>query len=160
MINKRYTDEEILKALECCLCDNSECLQCQNKELCEMERDELAVRTLDLISSKVLEIDRLKAEIKRLHKENKILSRNADTAFQDGLNECRELFAPEIKAEAYKTFAEKLKEEFLNLQYNANTDRKNVKIEELKQQMDWLLHTVAIETVENLLKEMVGEKIL
>lgn len=157
MINKRYTDEEILKALECCLCDNSECLQCQNKELCEMERDELAVRTLDLISSKVLEIDRLKAEIKRLHKENKILSRNADTAFQDGLNECRELFAPEIKAEAYKTFAEKLKEEFLNLQYNANTDRKNVKIEELKQQMDWLLHTVAIETVENLLKEMVGE---
>lgn len=160
MINKRYTDEEILKALECCLCDNSECLQCQNKELCEMERDELAVRTLDLISSKVLEIDRLKAEIKRLHKENKILSRNADTAFQDGLNECRELFAPEIKAEAYKTFAEKLKEEFLNLQYNANTDRKNVKIEELKQQMDWLLHTVAIETVENLLKEMVGEEIL
>lgn len=128
MINKRYTDEEILKALECCLCDNSECLQCQNKELCEMERDELAVRTLDLISSKVLEIDRLKAEIKRLHKENKILSRNADTAFQDGLNECRELFAPEIKAEAYKTFAEKLKEEFLNLQYNANTDRKTSKL--------------------------------
>lgn len=69
MINKRYTDEEILKALECCLCDNSECLQCQNKELCEMERDELAVRTLDLISSKVLEIDRLKAEIERLKEE-------------------------------------------------------------------------------------------
>lgn len=158
MINKRYTDEEILKALECCLCDNSECLQCQNKELCEMERDELAVRTLDLISSKVLEIDRLKAEIERLHKENKILSRNADTAFQDGLNECRELFAPEIKAEAYKTFAEKLKEEFLNLQYNAKTDRKTVKIEELKEQMDWLIHKVAIETVENLLKEMIGEE--
>lgn len=34
-----------------------------------MERDELAVRTLDLISSKVLEIDRLKAEIERLKEE-------------------------------------------------------------------------------------------
>ena len=64
----------------------------------------------------------------------------------------------EIEAEAYKTFAEKLKEEFLNLQYNAKTDRKNVKIEELKEQMNWLLHTVAIETVDNLLKEMVGEE--
>lgn len=40
----------------------------------------------------------------------------------------------------------------------AKTDRKTVKIEELKEQMDWLLHTVAIETVENLLKEMVGEE--
>lgn len=54
--------------------------------------------------------DRKKAEIERLQKENKILSRNADTAFQDGLNERRELFAPEIKAEAYKEFAERLKD--------------------------------------------------
>ena len=64
----------------------------------------------------------------------------------------------QIKAEAYKEFAEKLKEEFLNLQYNAKTNRKTVKIEELSNQMNWLLHTVAIETVENLLKEMVGEE--
>lgn len=64
----------------------------------------------------------------------------------------------EAKANAYKEFAEKLKEEFLNLQYNAKTNRKTVKIEELKEQMDWLLHTVAIETLENLLKEMVGEE--
>lgn len=64
----------------------------------------------------------------------------------------------EMKANAYKEFAEKAKKEFLNLQYNAKTDRKTVKIEELKEQMDWLLHTVAIETVENLLKEMVGEE--
>ncbi len=45
-----------------------------------------------------------------MQKENKILSRNADTAFQDELNERRELFTPEIKAEAYKEFAERLKE--------------------------------------------------
>lgn len=62
------------------------------------------------------------------------------------------------KAEAYKEFTEKAKKEFLNLQYNAKTNRKTIKIEEVKEQMDWLLHTVAIETVDNLLKEMVGEK--
>lgn len=103
-------------------------------------------------------INRQKAEIEKLKAENRILSRNGDTAFQDGLNERRELFEPKIKAEAYKEFEEKAKENFLNLQYNAKTDRKTVKIEELKEQMDWLLHTVAIETVENLLKEMVGEE--
>lgn len=64
----------------------------------------------------------------------------------------------QIKTEAYKEFAGKAKEEMLNLQYNAKTDRKTVKIEELSNQMNWLLHTVAIETVENLLKEMVGEE--
>lgn len=62
------------------------------------------------------------------------------------------------KTEAIKEFAEKAKETFLNLQYNAKTDRKTVKIEELKEQMDWLLHKVAIEMLENLLKEMVGEE--
>lgn len=64
----------------------------------------------------------------------------------------------QIKAEAYKEFAEKAKETFLNLQYNAETDRKTVKIEELKEQMDWLLHKVAIEMLDTLLKEMVGEE--
>ena len=63
----------------------------------------------------------------------------------------------QAKSEAIKEFAEKAKETFLNLQYNAKTDRKTVKIEELKEQMDWLLHKVAIEMLENLLKEMVGE---
>lgn len=37
-------------------------------------------------------INRQKAEIERLKKENAILSKNADTAFQDGLDENRDLF--------------------------------------------------------------------
>ena len=52
------------------------------------------------------------AEIKRLTEENKILSLNADTAFQDGLNEAQELYAEqirnEVKCEAYKEFAKRL----------------------------------------------------
>lgn len=52
-----------------------------------------------------------KAKIEKLKSENEILSRNADNAFQEGLNERRELFEPEIKAEAYKELAERLENE-------------------------------------------------
>ena len=55
----------------------------------------------------------LKAEIERLEKINKILSDNADTAFQDGLNEAQELYAEqikhEVKTEVCKEYAMKLK---------------------------------------------------
>lgn len=58
------------------------------------------------------------AEIERLTEENLILSSNADTAFQDGLNEAQELYAEqirnEIKTEAIKDFAERLKNEIIN----------------------------------------------
>lgn len=58
-------------------------------------------------------LNRQRAEIERLKKKNTILSKNADTAFQDGLNENRDLFKkevePEIRNEAIKKFAERLK---------------------------------------------------
>lgn len=59
-------------------------------------------------------IARQQAEIERLTNENAILSINADNAFQEGLNENRQLFKneveAEIKSEARKEFAERLKE--------------------------------------------------
>ena len=60
MTDKKFTDEEIVKALECCLCDDSECLQCQKKELCKINCDELATKTIDLINRQKSEIERLK----------------------------------------------------------------------------------------------------
>ena len=83
------------------------------------------------------EINRQKAEIEKLKKENEILSRNADNAFQEGLNECRELFEPEIKAEAYKEFAEKLTS---------------------IGKQDGAYDLVSVFEIAELLKEMVGEK--
>ena len=81
------TDNEIIKALECCD---------------YMHPGALARASLDLIN-------RQKNKIKRLKNENKILSINADTAFQDGLNEAQDLYAEqvkdEIKSEAIKDFA-------------------------------------------------------
>lgn len=78
-----------------------------------------------------------KAKIEKLKKENEILSRNADNAFQEGLNECRELFEPEIKAEAYKEFADKLKGKIIDAPFPI---------------------ICTIDMLDNLLKEMVGEE--
>lgn len=84
----------------------------------------------------------LNIEIARLKLDNEILSKNADTAFQDGLNEAQDLYAEqvkaEIKSEAYKDFAEHLKEEWFNNDY----DSPDVDFDEF---------------VDNLLKEMVYE---
>ena len=85
----------------------------------------------------------LNIEIARLKLENEILSKNADTAFQDGLNEAQDLYAEqvkaEIKAEAYKEFAEHLKEKWSNNDYYSP----DVDFDEF---------------VDNSLKEMVGEE--
>ena len=56
----------------------------------------------------------LNIEIARLKLKNEILSKNADNAFQDGLNEAQDLYAEqvkaEIKSEAIKKFAYRLKQ--------------------------------------------------
>nr|DAV14554.1 MAG TPA: hypothetical protein [Caudoviricetes sp.] len=111
--------------------------------------------TLCFISkSQKAEIERLKSANDKKFRQWDMLAEKSKQHYADLYSEAKDI----LKAEAYKEFAERLKEQFLNLQYNAKTNRKTVKIEELKEQMNWLLHTVAIETLDNLLKEMVGEE--
>ena len=105
------TDEQIIKAYERCFTlgfDASTCYECPFYTA-------TAKCTEDLRDSALALINRQKAEIERLKKKNTILSKNADTAFQDGLDENRDLFKkevePEIRNEAIKEFAENLKEE-------------------------------------------------
>ena len=85
----------------------------------------------------------LNIEIARLKLENEILSKNADNAFQEGLNEAQDLYAEqvkaEIKSEAYKEFAEHLKEKWSNNDYYSP----DVDFDEF---------------IDNSLKEMVGEE--
>ena len=126
------TDNEIIKALECC----AVAYDCP---VCPFECDcgnmgNLSSAAIDLINRQRAELEELKedytpklkwglkraneigmsqdAEIERLKAENKILSKNADTAFQDGLNEAQDLYAAQIqdkiKSEAIKEFAERL----------------------------------------------------
>ena len=135
MTDKKLTDEEIIKGLT----ELSLYTGFQENYIQALNA------SLDLINSQKAEIERLKSMnqvkldcIHDLQKENEILSRNADTAFQDGLNERRDLFAPEIKSEAYKEFAEK-----------AAIALANAYSPEYAHWID--------DTLNNLLKELVGE---
>lgn len=85
------TDKEIIKALDYC------------KDCCA----NINIDIIDLIN-------RLQADIERLKNKNEILSINADTAFQDGLNEAQGLYAEQVKAEVIKEFAERLKDRIVN----------------------------------------------
>lgn len=157
MTDKKFTDDEITKGLECCI--TFDCRNCPLGSKCNSSPPSLLPFkcAIDLINRQKAEVEQLeqenkvyneanrliafqrdrrdeeieelhrqitgldialkamrgaansyKVEIEKLEKKNKILSRNADTAFQDGLNERRELFEPEIKTEAYKEFARKI----------------------------------------------------
>ncbi|MBQ8574804.1 MAG: hypothetical protein IJ447_02005 [Clostridia bacterium] len=68
---------------------------------------ETALDALITVQKQEEEIKRFEAEIDELLKKNKILSNNADTAFQDGLNENQALFEKEILIEFNKKLEEK-----------------------------------------------------
>ena len=92
------TDNDVIKALECCI-NSADCEDCYFKHLdapnCGVEMDKKA---LDLIN-------RLQAEIERLKSRNKFLEiefKNNDNLFRARVNGA--------KSEAIKEFAERLKE--------------------------------------------------
>ena len=108
------TDKEIMKGLECCYrsvfyeyCDK-----------CAYFNSGTGSCKLKLLKDAFDLINRQQAEIDRLKNENEILSKNADTAFQDGLNEAQDLYAEqikdEIKSEAIKKFAARLNDRIIN----------------------------------------------
>lgn len=80
----------------------------------ELKQDEVN-RAITMREKTLQIVEGLQAEIERLKAQNDILSKNADTAFQDGLNEAQQLYADqikiELKAKAVKEFAERLKAE-------------------------------------------------
>ena len=102
--------------------------------------------------------NRQKAEIERLKKKNTILSKNADTAFQDGLDENRDLFKkevePEIRNEAIKEFAERLKSKLNDLELRTKTQRKTVTVKFCDDNANWIMHECIPEEIDNLVKEM------
>ena len=134
------TDEQIIKALECCMKQISNCCQCIYSDNTDLEFDceETLGRNIVII------INRQKAEIARLKKKNTILSKNADTAFQDGLDENRDLFKkevePEIRNEAIKEFAERLKRTSIGL--------------EIGNEKKFKMTVVSTVAIDNLVKEM------
>ena len=124
------TDDKIIKALECCLCDNSECLQCQNKELCRIECDELDTKTIDLITRQQAENETLKALNGRLVVLGDRFRSELKTA----------------KAEAYKECLAKVKN-YIKTHCNPYG----------KPDFDYDTSIKILNFIDNLVKEMVGE---
>lgn len=105
-------DNEIIKALECCSTDEACCLGCPYIYIGTLNGcyDVAKAKALDLINRLQEEKEALIAgqetlqkalaekdkEIERLKAENELLQRNADEAFQEGLNENRSLFVKEV----------------------------------------------------------------
>lgn len=139
------TDEQIIKALELCA-------HWENDKTCEdCPANGYGFGCANKMSKFVLGlINRQNAENEMLKKKNKILIKNADTAFQDGLDENRDLFKkevePEIRAETIKEFAERVKKEICKNTY-AGFDKKGNPVN------IWEAQT-GFEDIDKLVKEM------
>lgn len=143
MTNKRYTDEEIVRALECCISTTTgeACVGCpfNKQKVCDKDQWALERYALDLINRQKAEL----AENERLNKKVDKLS--------EVLSDTIKIRYKKAKAEAYKEFADRLKtycKEIIKQKWNQKAAP-----------VSWS-HAYAdfIDDVENLLKEMVGEK--
>ena len=136
MADKKLTDEEIIKSLQCCLCDGSERLKCQDdiKNICRLECNKVATETINFINQQKAEIERLKECPKCVYEYDGEIT---EYCVQGPCGNFKTV--EQVKAEAYKEFAERLKSYLLlNKKGEASV--------------------ISFENVDNLLKEMVGKK--
>ena len=128
------TDNEIIKALECCGRENCNGCPYRTDKLCH-QGNPMIRDACDLIKCQ-------KAEIQDLEIKNEHLV----------------CFLAEARKDAIKEFAERLKKDLCDLEFNANTERKTIRVSELREQVDWVLHTVFIEIIDNRANEMTREQ--
>lgn len=142
------TDNEIIKALECCI--NDDCDNCPDTfGNCEHN----AMRnSLDLINHQKAEIERLKEEREMLLKECKRCGRRKDKRTRKLKNQLKT-----ARKKAIKEFAERLKKRFYSFEYKVNTKRTTLPLDFVKDQMEWIFTSVCAETIDNLVKEMTEE---
>lgn len=135
MTDKKYTDEEIIKALEYCNADISKCDRCVLQRDCESNPfySAVAEHALDLINRQKAEIERLRAKVETRTQEKLALGRIYKQKLQT--------VKYEAGYEAYKEFAERIRA-CCDLNDDLPTDA-------------WLSVTADIDCV---LKEMIGEK--
>lgn len=136
MTDKKFTDEEIIRNYEWCTgCASDRCRECTLEEegFCEEELQDLV---LDLINRQKSEIERLKECPKCVYEYDGEVT---EYCVQGPCPNFKTV--EQIKAEAYKEFAEKLENEI-----NCRTT--------LSRQQD----KNVVHIIHNLLKEMVGEE--
>lgn len=131
MPDKKLTDNEIIKALECCVKETHTCLECPYTEFGQCEF--LVMKdALDLIN-------RLQAENERLKEKCEMWDK---TVFAKSLEEWLE-FCDNFKAEAYKECIEKAKNEIDSQSHSRSLEASGERFR---------IHKI----LDNLLKELVG----
>ena len=143
----KFTDEEIIRNYEWCIgCTSDRCRECTMDEqgFCEEELQDLV---LDLINRQKAEIERLKKYPRCVH------GYDGEVVEYCAQSPCPNFKTVEqIKSEACKEFAERLKEKDFNFCIDAVYDGSGaVKIIEINQSR-------FNKQIGNLLKEMVGEE--
>lgn len=165
MSDKKLTDEEIIKVLECCAY-NDGCERCQYSKQCDGA--EHLINTLDLINRQKAEIERLKSELSNTRRKalleasskfaghsnyhgDTILCKLICMAEGQEVGIAIPLDMSEMKANAYKEFAEKL-QAFCKGIIAQKWNEKAAPI-------SWsCAYADFIDDIDNLLKEMVGEE--
>ena len=114
--------------------------------------DVLAADALALINSQ-------EQRIGELAKENERLTRLANLRQRDLDNANDLLFKAEdeierLRADTVREMQERLEKRIASVEYRANTERKTVKKEELIEQVNWVLHKVVPDTIDQIAKEM------
>lgn len=141
MINETLTDEDVVEGLERCISTTTDkaCAGCPfNKQnLCDIDQWALERYALDLIKRQKSEIERLKSANDEKFRQWDMLAEKTKTHYADLYNEAKD----KLKAEAYKEFAERIRE-CCNSNNELSADA-------------WLSVTTDINCV---LKEMVGEQ--
>ena len=129
MTDNKFTDKEIMKALECCsnLRDCCECSYFHDKPCIQLKLD-----ALDLINRQNTEIERLVSRVSVLAEIEK------DYALKYGNDFDVSIVKKQIRHEAVKEFAERLKKKAFYVG-------------------GFTYLTVKVDDIDNLVKEMVGE---
>ena len=131
----KVTDNEIVKALECCTTKGAKCSDCPAfKKVDRSDCKKYFRGAIDLIN--------------RQQAENEILNNNISAMVVTLRNS-----AKATRNEAIKEFAYRLKKEFLTLEYQVNTTRKTLPIDYVKDQIKWLLQEVSIDIIDSLVEE-------
>lgn len=110
MTDKELTDEDVVEGLERCISTTTDkaCAGCPfNKQnLCNKDQWALERYALDLIKRQKSEIERLKSANDEKFRQWDMLAEKTKTHYANLYNEAKD----KLKAEAYKEFAEKLKD--------------------------------------------------
>lgn len=158
------TDEQIIKALECCATDKTDdCFQCPYGNIVYKPGNGGCVNrcrkdALDLIIRQKEEIERLQ-EYYKMYFDQKIEINDKQIEI-DYMQDKYSLLEENIKklnSEAIKRFAERLKTRLTTLEYTKETDKRTVSTDYFVCMMNDVLHETIPSLINTLMNEMTEE---